>query len=177
MLTIKKRGFSPVEFLTKLLNAKTRNPSLDVVEFYLDYCNLKREDFKIKEPLNFYQTLPSDNGEYQGEYPNWLTNKLSDTYLIDEFDWQYLKKDESINVNIPDTEKIKYLELTEDEIKTLDATLTDVKTGKTINYTEVKNQGFYIKIGKNLKRCKKPSRRKSKNQSTFEADDKIKDSA
>ena len=177
MLTIKKRGFSPVEFLTNLLNAKTRNPNLDVVEFYLDYCNLKREDFKIKEPLNFYQTLPSDNGEYQGEYPNWLTNKLSDTYLIDEFDWQYLKKDESINVNLPDTEKIQYLELTEDEIKTLDATLTDVKTGKTINYTEIKNQGFYIKIGKNLKRCKNQSRRKSKNQSTFLADDKIKDSA
>ena len=64
-----------------------------------------------------------------------------------------------------------------DEIKTLDATLTDVKTGKTINYTEIKNQGFYIKIGKNLKRCKKSSRRKSKNQSTFGADDKIKDSA
>ena len=153
MQTVKKRNLNPVDFLTSLLNALTRNPSLDVVDFYLKSCNLKREIFKIQKPLNYFLTLPSDNGEYQGEYPNWSINKLPSTYLTDEFDWKYLNDSNAKKKNL--NKSIEYKDLTKQEIRMLESTLTDLKTNHKINYVKIKNKGFFLKMGKNPKRCKK----------------------
>lgn len=180
ILTLMKRGIDPFDFLVDVLSEKNKNPDFDVVNFYLNYCNLKIEDFPLVRPLNFFLTLPSPNGEYAGEYPASSSVKILDSYLSNNFDWETLDKKydlirENNTVKIikkeptkkqKDSEQIFYENLDEETISKLKVDIFDVKNNREIPYNP---KEFYNKLVMRIKQNPTRPTRYSKKQQIQES--------
>jgi hypothetical protein len=183
--TLEKRGKDPHKFIIDVLNEKNVNPDFDVVKFYIDYCGLNIDNYPLIKPDNYFNILPSPNGEYAGEYPLTSATNINNSYLTDNFDWQYLNnkynlflENDTVKLSLknnkedkPASNKAKkdktasndvfFKKLDDETISKIGLTILDLKNKRETPYDpKTFNYDVFVRVKQNSTRAKKYASKK-----------------
>ena len=183
--TLEKRGKDPQKFIIAVLKEKTVNPDFNVVNFYLDYCGLNIENYPLVKPENYFNILPSPNGQHAGEYPLSSATNISNSYLTDDFDWEYLNNkynlvlekdtvkvilkektdDKPVSSGVTEIESasndVFFKKLDDETISKMGLTVFDRKNKRETPYdSEMFNYDVFVRVKKNPTRAKKYASKK-----------------